>query len=306
MRLNNEIAENNAYLESLKNEESDLLTQSEKLTAVIADRGRIEEKISQLAHYHAKIEHKQQQASIDYQFYHANDNCPTCKQEITEAFKKNAIVLANCKTQELSEALKKLDAEMSKLDSQLKEIQRTMKEYQSIQAEINKLNVSRKHVNAAIQKSLTEINSLQEKKILSEDMMKVSEELVNRLVEQNANHRTLIENRAYYEIAVGFLKDDALKAEIIKQYLPVINMHVNKYLAAMDFFVNFELNGEFVESIKSRHRDTFTYDSFSEGEKQKIDIALLFAWRAVAKLKNSVNTNLLILDEIFDSSLDGT
>ena len=111
-------------------------------------------------------------------------------------------------------------------------------------------------------------------------------------------------DQQYYEIAAGLLKDTGIKTKIIKQYLPIINKTINKYLTSMDFFVNFTLNESFEESIKSRHRDDFSYENFSEGEKQKIDLALLFTWRTVAKLKNSINTNLLLLDEVFDSSLD--
>ena len=116
--------------------------------------------------------------------------------------------------------------------------------------------------------------------------------------------RELIDEKVYYDIAAGLLNDTCIKTKIIKQYLPIINKLVNKYLASFDFFVNFNLDESFKETIKSRHRDEFTYASFSEGEKQKIDLALLFSWRAVSKLKNSTNTNLLILDEVFDSSLD--
>jgi ABC-type glutathione transport system ATPase component len=115
---------------------------------------------------------------------------------------------------------------------------------------------------------------------------------------------TLVEQKSYYEAAAVLLKDTGIKTKIIKQYLPIINTLVNKYLASMDFFVNFTINEAFEETIKSRHRDAFSYASFSEGEKQRIDMALLLTWRAIAKLKNSANTNLLILDEIFDSSLD--
>jgi DNA repair exonuclease SbcCD ATPase subunit len=130
------------------------------------------------------------------------------------------------------------------------------------------------------------------------------QELLDCLLKQQEDLRTLIEEKTYYDAASGLLKDTGIKTKIVKQYLPIINKLVNKYLASFDFFVNFNLDESFRETIKSRHRDEFTYASFSEGEKQKIDLALLFSWRAVAKLKNSANTNLLILDEVFDSSLD--
>jgi DNA repair exonuclease SbcCD ATPase subunit len=128
--------------------------------------------------------------------------------------------------------------------------------------------------------------------------------LNDTLTELKSNLRHLIDEKAYYEVASGLLKDTGIKTKIIKQYLPIINKLVNKYLASLDFFVNFNLDESFKETIKSRHRDDFTYNNFSEGEKQRIDMALMLTWRAVAKLKNSSNTNLLILDEVFDSSLD--
>jgi DNA repair exonuclease SbcCD ATPase subunit len=128
--------------------------------------------------------------------------------------------------------------------------------------------------------------------------------LQTQLAELESKKKSLIEEKTYLEAASLLLKDTGIKTKIIKQYLPIINKMVNKYLASLDFFVNFNLDESFKETIKSRHRDEFSYASFSEGEKQRIDMALMLTWRAVAKLKNSTNTNLLILDEVFDSSLD--
>ena len=139
---------------------------------------------------------------------------------------------------------------------------------------------------------------------MSDDFKAQSKELLNQLQEYNENRREAVTNMQHYEIVSQLLKDGGIKSKIIKQYIPVINKLVNKYLAAMDFFVNFNLDEEFKESIKSRHRDDFSYSNFSEGEKKRIDLALLFTWRAVAKLKNSANTNLLIFDEVFDGALD--
>ena len=130
--------------------------------------------------------------------------------------------------------------------------------------------------------------------------------LNSTLNKNNQNHEILLRQKETYDIASSLLKDGGIKAKIIKQYVPIINKLMNKYLAAMEFFVQFELDEQFNEKIKSRFRDEFTYDSFSEGEKMRIDLSLLFTWRAVAKLRNSVTTNLLIMDEVFDSSLDTT
>jgi DNA repair exonuclease SbcCD ATPase subunit len=138
---------------------------------------------------------------------------------------------------------------------------------------------------------------------LEEDNKKLIE-LKAELVELNATHESLSTERMYYDFAANLLKDTGIKTKIIKQYLPIMNKLINKYLTAMDFFVNFNIDENFNETIKSRHRDEFSYANFSEGEKMRIDLALLFTWRQIAKLKNSTNTNLLILDEVFDSSLD--
>jgi len=148
------------------------------------------------------------------------------------------------------------------------------------------------------------IDELKNTKDISDTEQKQLEELKVKIDEAEKELKELIDEKTYYEVASGLLKDTGIKTKIIKQYLPIINKLVNKYLASLDFFVNFNLDESFKETIKSRHRDEFTYNNFSEGEKQRIDMALMLTWRAIAKLKNSSNTNLLILDEIFDSSLD--
>ena len=149
-----------------------------------------------------------------------------------------------------------------------------------------------------------ELKSLSEKDNAPEDGDNNLKELKNKLSEQIQIQQQLTTDKHYYDYASSMLKDTGIKTKIIKQYIPIINKFVNKYLKAMDFFVNFNLNESFEETIKSRHRDDFAYENFSEGEKMRIDLALLFTWRQIAKMKNSTNTNLLILDEVFDSSLD--
>jgi DNA repair exonuclease SbcCD ATPase subunit len=140
--------------------------------------------------------------------------------------------------------------------------------------------------------------------VVSSDTQDQSKELYGELTDYIEKRKKATEEKQYLDVAAHLLKDGGIKTKIVRQYLPVINKLVNKYLAAMDFFVNFTIDEEFHETIKSRHRDDFSYENFSEGEKQKIDLALLLTWRSIARLKNSVNTNLLILDETFDSSLD--
>jgi DNA repair exonuclease SbcCD ATPase subunit len=245
-----------------------------------------------------KIDTKINDKKKELKFYQVNDNCPSCKQSISESFRETT--------------MRNLLQDIEKRETGLKELQAqftAMKEKQQYVGELlkqkNDLQYQVKTNNDLIMKNGKKILALQAKNVLSDDMMNQAKKLHDELDAFNNERNQLLEDQAYYQAAVGLLKDGGIKAQIIKQYLPVINSLVNKYLSAMDFHISFELDEEFNETIKSRHRDDFTYDSFSEGEKQKIDIALLFAWRAVAKLKNSMNTNLLIMDEIFDSSLDG-
>jgi len=194
----------------------------------------------------------------------------------------------------------KLNAEQKKLN----EIAEKQKELQKKQVEIATYNTTITETNKMIARLQKLIEELKNSKTVSDKEEKELSDIKNGLNELKDNLRALIDERTYYEVAGNLLKDTGIKTKIVKQYLPVINKVVNKYLASLDFFVNFNLDESFKETIKSRHRDEFTYNNFSEGEKQRIDMALMLTWRAVAKLKNSSNTNLLILDETFDSSLD--
>jgi DNA repair exonuclease SbcCD ATPase subunit len=242
----------------------------------------------------AKIEEKKRLVT----FYETNDNCPTCKQVLELAFKENTVEDTKKDIVRRQLGLDELKKKIHGVEIQQDIISKSSRAQNSYQHEISMRELQ-------ITEARVKRDAASSKKALSDEMIEISRKMVEDLTAATDERRKLIENKAYYDAAVSLLKDGGIKAQIVKQYLPVINQLVNKYLAAMDFFVNFELDEEFNETIKSRHRDTFKYDSFSEGEKQRIDLALLFAWRAVAKLKNSVNTNLLILDEIFDSSLDG-
>jgi DNA repair exonuclease SbcCD ATPase subunit len=178
------------------------------------------------------------------------------------------------------------------------------KKIQALQIKIATNNTSITETNKYIKKLEKMIAELKVSEANTEDSSGELKELELKLESLKEELKSLIDEKVYYDAAAGLLKDTGIKTKIIKQYLPIINKLVNKYLASFDFFVNFNLDESFKETIKSRHRDDFTYASFSEGEKQKIDLSLLLSWRAVAKLKNSANTNLLILDEVFDSSLD--
>lgn len=246
-----------------------------------------------------------EQENLD--FYTQHDNCPTCKQVIDKGLKFRSVNDSKDEILKYEDMIRTLERVKAKCLERIQHIENFEKvTYKAKLVEIGTYANTQAFLEKDAIRIKQEMIEIQNKQIVSDEMMDISHKLVEELEQLVAARAALVEDRAYYEAAVSLLKDGGIKAQIIKQYLPVINGLVNKFLTSMDFFVNFELDEEFNETIKSRYRDDFTYDSFSEGEKQKIDIALLFAWRAVAKLKNSMNCNLLIMDEIFDSSLDGT
>lgn len=239
-----------------------------------------------------------------FSFFEENDKCPTCLQSIDSHFKEEQNKSLEDKRKEYENAMIELESRLLKLDDSLVVLNEQISESQKKQTKINHLHEGILVLNSEILKRLEEIQKLQDLHDSSNEEIKILEDLEKKLSEKEEQNRKEIEERSYYEAAAILLKDSGIKTKIIKQYLPIINKLVNKYLSALDFFVNFNLDESFKESIKSRHRDEFSYESFSEGEKQRIDMALMLTWRSVAKLKSSINTNLLILDEIFDSSLD--
>jgi DNA repair exonuclease SbcCD ATPase subunit len=204
----------------------------------------------------------------------------------------------------MSDGLEKIATEITDQQNRLNEIIRVSNEIRVRQVSLASNNATIIETNKYIGRLQKEIASLSSTKDdLDAENLKL-DGLRNKLSALTGEKQALIEEKTYLDAAAVLLKDTGIKTKIIKQYLPIINKLVNKYLASLDFFVNFNLDESFKETIKSRHRDEFSYASFSEGEKQRIDMALMLTWRAVAKLKNSTNTNLLILDEVFDSSLD--
>ena len=271
----------------------------------IQDKSDVESKSKKLVQLEAKVESTITKIEKDIAFYHNNDNCPTCKQYIASDFKEEQINENVAKVLSKKSGLKDLNTEYAKLQTRLTEILAISKHVTEHNNEIVKHNSTITAINNYITKLNKEVKELGEHKdnLLEEnDKMKSLKKELSDLV---AAQEQLSIDKHYHEYAASLLKDNGIKTKIIKQYLPIINKLVNKYLKAMDFFVNFNLNENFEETIKSRHRDEFSYSNFSEGEKMRIDLALLFTWRQIAKMKNSTNTNLLILDEVFDSSLDG-
>jgi len=274
----------------------------ETLQSQIEDNDSISKKINKLSKLRHQIEAKASLLNDDVKFFHDHQNCPTCKQEIEEDFRKTTIANKMIEIKEIESGLELLSKKYENANNRLKEIMKINSDIQSFQMEkielVTNINSMTRYYNQ-LQKDIKDIN---EKHTIEKDV-KITD-FENNLKEIELKYNELSEDKNVLSIAGSMLKDSGIKAKIIRQYIPVINKLINKYLSSMDFFVSFELNEEFNETIKSRYRDDFTYSSFSEGEKQKIDLALLFTWRSVAKLRNSINTNLLIMDEVFDSSLD--
>ena len=281
---------------------------NEKIISVkseLADKDKVDEKANQLAKLEAKIETNLLNHKKNLEFFENNETCPTCTQPLDTEFRGNKRAEEQAKISTLEDGLKELLNEIVKTETRINEMAKVSEKVSNLNIEVAKVNTSITEINRYSNQVNADMMSLQTEQ---ENTNKVAEEL-KQIEEQlklvDIEKEKAIEEKKYIDIAREILNDTGVKANIIKKYLPIMNQLINKNLQAMDFFVNFHLNEEFEETIKSRHRDTFVYNSFSEGEKIRIDLALLFTWRAIAKMKNSTNTNLLILDEIFDSSLDG-
>jgi DNA repair exonuclease SbcCD ATPase subunit len=269
----------------------------------ILDEEKVQDKSTKLIQLESKLESRLKKLDKDIKFYEENDSCPTCQQVITEEVKESHSATHLQDKEQVQSALLDLAKQIEEVNERITLIFKIQKDISDHNTEIAKLNVSIGALNKANIKLQEEITELNNRVVLIEDNTYL-QELKNTLQLLIANHKSLVEDKHYYDFASGLLKDTGIKTRIIKQYLPVMNKLINKYLSSMNFFVNFNIDENFEESIKSRFRDDFSYYNFSEGEKFRIDVALLLTWRQIARLKNSVNTNLLILDEVFDSSLD--
>lgn len=283
---------------------SELQTQCTSLKDTVKDEKSLVEKRAELNTLMKTLSDRIKRANESILFYEEHDNCPTCSQSISTDLKSVAVEKHTHKIEEIEGAINQLSEKISALEAKIEEITETKQKISDLQITIIEYNSDIISKQALIKK-LTDDND--KDAVDSQELEKARDELkeiAKGVLEVAEKKSTMSQDFYYMEAAATLLKDTGIKTKIIKQYIPVINKLVNKYLTAMDFFVSFELDEAFNESIKSRHRDDFTYASFSEGEKQRIDLALLFTWRAIAKMKNSVSTNLLLLDEVFDSSLD--
>ena len=291
----NNLMNDNAYIEE------DVF----KLTKEIEGLDSAKEKLRTLGNLKGKISNKVSTITKEHKFFTQNTVCPTCNQDIEETFRINRIKDAQDKAKELQSGYKELEQAINKEEERERQFTALSKEITTLTHGISQNNIK----IAGCQRQVRDLES---------EIQRVTDNLANRNTEHEKlttfkdNLKTTYDELAqrkdtinYYDFSYSLLKDGGVKTKIIKKYLPLINQQVNRYLQLMDFYINFSLDEEFNETVQSPIHEDFSYSSFSEGEKMRIDLALLFTWREVARMKNSVNTNLLIMDEVFDSSLDG-
>lgn len=275
-----------------------------ELQKEIADELTVNQKSSKLVQLETKLESRIKKIDREISFFETNDSCPTCTQGISETFRNEQVETHNKTKIEVSNGLQEINKQIQIYNDRINDIHKINSEISNHNMEMVKLTTTMQSITKYIAKLNKEITELNVKKETMEDGNEYLHELKNGLSSMVEEQKELITTKQYFEFASNLLKDTGIKTKIIKQYLPIMNKMINKYLTSMNFFVNFNIDENFEETIKSRFRDDFSYYNFSEGEKFRIDVALLLTWRQIARLKNSVNTNLLILDEVFDSSLD--
>ena len=299
-----EIQSHNDTVSTLSSNVEVLAAEVESLHAIVEAKIETEAKVKKITKLESQIESNLSKFRKDISFFQSHDDCPTCRQTIAMEFKEEELGNLSTRVAECEHGLQQLEEKLNAEQEKLNDIANKQKQLNEKQVQIATLNTTITETNKMIARLTKLANELKESKSVT-DLEEQELSNINVTLKELKQHlHNLIDEKIYLETAGNLLKDSGIKTKIVRQYLPVINKLVNKYLASLDFFVNFNLDESFKETIKSRHRDEFTYASFSEGEKQRIDMALMLTWRAVAKLKNSSNTNLLILDETFDSSLD--
>ena len=299
------INDNNSTISTRNENIKKLETEKEALSYDAEEHTKIEQKLKKLSKAEAALENRKAEHDRQIEFFKNNDECPTCEQSITTATKQTQTELRTTKIRDIENGIADLHRMESEEQDSLQLILTNLETIRNNDVEIAKIRSSIVELEKFNDKLQKDIEAYESGSVSEEDKIKLAE-LKGQIKLIDEQKSKLNEDRFYIDIARNLLQDSGIKTKIVKQYLPIMNKLVNTYLSSMDFFVNFNIDENFNETIKSRFRDEFSYASFSEGEKMRIDLALLFTWRAIAKMKNSTNTNLLILDEIFDSSLDGS
>ena len=299
------LQENKDATESYLRKSERLEEEYKELEISVSTRPQYETKLKQLEKLETKIEQNLKTHERNLEFFEQNDNCPTCTQKIEETFRDKKIEQERTVIVTLNQGMKDLMAELAKTETKITEFNGISNKLYENKIDLSKVESSLKELKRFSDSLHNEILLLDGKNEDDKDIEKSLVDLQEQLKQTKLELVRITEEKKYLDVAREILSDRGAKAKIIKKYLPIMNSLINQHLQSMDFFVSFYLDEEFKEEVKSRHRDTFDYNNFSEGEKMRIDLALVFTWRAIAKMKNSANTNLLILDEIFDSSLDG-
>ena len=300
-KINSLIKENDECI--ITNEELEL-----EVTGLIEDQEKVtgaNKKLKTLNKYKGQLTQKVSTITKEHKFFTDNTVCPTCEQDIEESFRLNRIADAQDKAKELQSGYKELEEAIQKEEDRERQFTTLTKEISKLNNDISQNNTRMSGYNRQIRDLESEIQRITEQsknRNTEHEKLKEFKENLQKTFENLADKKTEI---TYYDFAYSLLRDDGVKTKIIKKYLPFINKQINRYLQMMDFYINFTLDEEFKETVQSPIHEDFSYASFSEGEKMRIDLALLFTWREVARVKNSVNTNLLVMDEVFDSSLDG-
>ena len=279
--------------------ESDLQLESDELSSC-------SKKLKQLSSLKIKIQEKLNTINEHKDFFEHSSECPTCTQKIEESFRLNKVGECEEKLNELEKGCIELKKSILEEEDREKRFNQVSRQILTLNNEVSNNNVKISQFNRQtreLQQEIQELKSKDEDKNSERSTLKKLEKTLSKLEEDRAKYKEL---NTYYEFSQTLLKDGGVKAKIIQKYLPIMNQQINKYLQMMDFYINFTLDDEFNENVKSPIHEDFSYESFSEGEKMRINLALLFTWRDIARMKNSIRTNLLILDEVFDSSLDGT
>lgn len=293
-------------IEKLQKDQLEEQKTVDSLLESISDLSKTKTEYAELESFQRDIKKNVSRYNKDLKFFAETDSCPTCKQDILEDHKLEIVGVIQERKKENEEGLSKIEIELSSRETDINKKEKIQRDIHNRQTEIAKIEHRVVGINEYVTKSKEKIEYLEKVKAKSDGDFQRLAELEEELQEVQGEKDKLSEETLYYQMASELLKDTGIKTNIIKQYLPIMNKLINKHLSAMDAYFDFTLDENFNETIRSRFRDKFSYANFSEGEKMRIDLSLLFTWRAIAKLKNSASTNLLILDEVFDSSMDST
>jgi len=302
--IQTKIANSTGEVERTQSEVDTLIGEIEVLKAQISDKKDVESELKKAESIRSKLHNKIETYEQHKEFFDTHDVCPSCDQGIPHEHKESIVSSLNAKVSEQNDKVGELETILGSLNERLSNINSILNTITEKNIELSTKNSAVSLINKQISNLEREIENNQADTANIDEEKRKLKELAKAAIEKISVKTTLHEHRNLQEVSSILLKDTGIKTAIIREYLPVMNKLINKYLNAMDAYIHFELDESFNEIVKSRFRDEFTYASFSEGEKFRIDIAILFTWRQIAKMKNSVNTNLLILDEIFDSSLD--